>query len=280
MAKLLEGRIVAEKIREEIRQKAQNLKQKPVLASILIGDNPGGVSYVKSQENVANMVGVTYNLYKPDNNIGEVQLIDFIHKLNADKGINGIIVQAPLPQHIDYKKISGHISAQKDVEGMHPLNMGQLFFGKTQIAPCTASAVMELLDYSGIDLYGKEAVVVGHSEIVGKPLVLLLLERFATVTICHIATTKAGNLKEHVQQAEVLVVAVGQAGLIKGEWIKKGAIVVDVGINHRNGKIVEDVEFESAVKRASYITPVPGGVGPLTATILMRNLVETAILQQ
>jgi len=145
---------------------------------------------------------------------------------------------------------------------------------------CTANAVMELLNSTGIDLYGKEVVVVGHSEIVGKPLAMLLLEKFATVTICHIATSKAGKLQEHVERAQVLIVAVGQAGLIKGEWIKEGAIVVDVGINRLNDKIIGDVEFATAQKRASWITPVPGGVGPLTVTILMRNLVEATQAQQ
>jgi len=204
---------------------------------------------------------------------------DFIHKLNADKEVNGVIVQTPLPQHIDYKKISEHISAQKDVEGMHPLNMGQVIFGRPRIASCTASAVMELLNSTGIDLYGKEVVVVGHSEIVGKPLALLLLEKFATVTVCHIGTSKAGKLEDHVRRAEVLIVAVGKPGLIKGEWIKEGAIVIDVGINQVGNKIVGDVEFEEAEKRASHITPVPGGVGPLTVAILMRNLIEATKLQ-
>jgi len=207
-------------------------------------------------------------------------LIDFILKLNADENVNGIIVQMPIPQHIDYKKISGLISPFKDVEGMHPANMGKVLFGRARIVACTANAIMELLNSTGIDLYGKEVVIVGHSEIVGKPLTLLLLEEFATVTVCHIGTSKAGKLEEHVRRAEVLIVAVGQAGLIKGDWIKEGATVVDVGINKVGDKIVGDVEFEAAQKRAAYITPVPGGVGPLTVTVLMRNLVEAAKLQQ
>jgi methylenetetrahydrofolate dehydrogenase (NADP+)/methenyltetrahydrofolate cyclohydrolase len=162
---------------------------------------------------------------------------------------------------------------------MHPANIGKITFGRAKVLPCTAAAVMELLQASGVDLYGKEVVVVGHSEIVGKPLALLLLDKFATVTVCHIGTSKAGKLEEHVRKAEVLIVAVGKAGLIKGEWVKEGAIVIDVGINRVADKIVGDVEFETAQSRASYITPVPGGVGPLTVTMLMRNLVETAKLQ-
>jgi methylenetetrahydrofolate dehydrogenase (NADP+)/methenyltetrahydrofolate cyclohydrolase len=185
-----------------------------------------------------------------------------------------------LPGQIDYKKISQFILPEKDVEGMHPANIGKIVFGKANILPCTPAAVMELLKEAGVDLYGKEVVIVGHSEIVGKPLALLLLEKFATVTVCHIGTSKAGKLEEHIMKAEVLIVAVGKAGLIKGEWIKEGAIVIDVGINRVGDKIVGDVEFETAEKRASYITPVPGGVGPLTVTMLMRNVVEAAKLQQ
>ena len=267
MVKLLEGKYVAEKIKEKIKLDIQSLKQAPVLASILVGDNPGADAYVKSQAKTACSLGIEYKLYQLAGNISENELIGLISKLNMDKTVNGIVVQMPLPQHIDYKKVSGLISAKKDIEGMHS-------------SSCTASAVMELLNSTGIDLYGKEVVVVGHSEIVGKPLALLLLEKFATVTICHIGTSYAGKLEEHVGKAEVLIVAVGQAGLIKGEWIKEGAIVVDVGINHQGGKIVGDVGFEAAEKRASFITPVPGGVGPLTVVILMRNLVEAAKLQQ
>ena len=266
MAKLLEGKPIAEKIKEEIRLDVQSLKQAPVLASILVGGNPGAAAYVESQAKTASSLGITYKLYQLADNVTEDELIGLIFKLNVDKTVNGVIVQMPLPQHMDYKKISGLITAEKDIEGMHP-------------SSCTASAVMELLNSTGIDLYGKEVVIVGHSEIVGKPLALLLLEKFATVTICHIGTSKAGKLEEHVRQAEVLIVAVGLAGLIKGEWIRKGAIVVDVGINRLNDKIVGDVGFQAAEKRASYITPVPGGVGPLTVVILMRNLVEAAKLQ-
>ena len=280
MAKLLEGKPVADKIKTELALTVKGLKQPPVLASILVGSNPGALAYVKSQEKVAQSLGIVYKLHQLGDDVSEDELIDFILKLNEDKTVNGIVVQMPLPVHIDYKKISELISAKKDIEGMHPSNMGKVLFGKARIAACTATAVMELLNSTGIDLYGKEVVVVGHSEIVGKPLALLLLEKFATVTVCHIATSKAGKLEEHVRRAEILIVAVGKPGLIKGEWIKEGAIVVDVGINCRCDKIVGDVDFEEAEKRASYITPVPGGVGPLTVAILMRNLVEATKLQQ
>ncbi len=280
MAKLLEGKPIAEKIKEEIKQAAQSLKNKPVLASIMVGENAGAASYVKSQTKVAENLGIEYQLHKLAQDTSESALIEFVQKLNADKSVNGIIIQMPLPAQIDYKKISQFILPEKDVEGMHPANIGKIVFGKAVILPCTPAAVMELLKETGVDLYGKEVVIVGHSEIVGKPLALLLLEKFATVTVCHIGTSKAGKLEEHVRTAEILIVAVGKAGLIKGDWVKEGAIVIDVGINRVGDKIVGDVEFEAAENRASWITPVPGGVGPLTVTMLMRNLVEAAKIQQ
>jgi methylenetetrahydrofolate dehydrogenase (NADP+)/methenyltetrahydrofolate cyclohydrolase len=279
MAKLLEGKPVAEKIKEEIKQAIQALGRKPVLASVQVGENAGAESYAKSQKKAADSLGIDYQFHKMPQDTTEKALIDFIQRLNADKAVNGIIIQMPLPQQIDYKKISQFIAADKDVEGVHPANIGRIVFGKARILPCTPAAVMELLNSCCPDVNGKEVVIVGHSEIVGKPLALLLLEKFATVSVCHIGTSKAGKLEEHVRRAEILIVAVGKAGLIKGNWIKEGAIVIDVGINRVGDKIVGDVEFEEASKRASYITPVPGGVGPLTVTMLMRNVVEAAKLQ-
>ena len=280
MAKLLEGKPIAEKIKEEIRRQILSLKSKPVLASVMAGDNAGAEAYVRSQQKSAQSLGIDYQFHKLARDTVEGQLIEFIQRLNSDNSVNGIIIQMPLPAQIDYKNISQFISPEKDIEGVHPVNIGKIVFGKANMLPCTPAAAMELLKETGVDLYGKEAVVVGHSEIVGKPLALLLLDKFATVTVCHIGTSKAGKLEEHVRKAEVLIVAVGKAGLIKGGWIKEGAIVIDVGINRVADKIVGDVEFEQAEKRAAWITPVPGGVGPLTVTMLMRNLVEAAKLQQ
>jgi len=279
LAKLLEGKPIAEKIKEDIKQQIQMLSLKPVLASIQVGENAGAEAYVKSQQKTAQNLGIEYQLHKLAQDTTEKALAEFIQKLNSDKFVNGIIVQMPLPLQIDYKRISQFILPEKDVEGMHPANIGKLLFGKVKILPCTPQAVMELLHSINLNLYGKEVVVVGHSEIVGKPLSLLLLDKFATVTVCHIGTSQAGKLEEHVRNAEILIVAVGKAGLIKGEWIKQDAVVIDVGINRVGDKIVGDVEFEEAQKRASYITPVPGGVGPLTVTMLMRNLVEATKLQ-
>lgn len=280
MAKLLEGRPIAQNLREQIRQVLGSLKYKPVLASIQAGDNTASEVYIKSQKKLADNLGIEYQFHKLPEDISEDSFIEFIQKMNSDKAISGIIVQMPLPAHIDYKKISQFILPEKDIEAVHPMNIGKILFGKAEILPCTPAAIMELLRGSGVDLYGKEVVVVGHSEIVGKPLSLLLLDKFATVTICHIGTSKAGKLEEHVKNADVLIVAVGKAGLISGKLIKKDAVVIDVGINRVGDKIVGDVEFEEAEKRASWITPVPGGVGPLTVTMLMRNLVTATKLQQ
>ena len=278
--RLLEGKPIATSIKEGLKKQIGELKLKPVLASIQVGENAGAEAYAKSQKKAAENLGIEYRFHKLTQDIKEGELIDFIKSLNEDKAVNGIILQMPLPAHIDYKKMSNFILPQKDAEAMHPANMGKLIFAKAGIFPCTPAAVMELLKETKIDLYGKEVVIVGHSEIVGKPLSLLLLDKFATVTVCHIGTSQAGKLEEHVRKAEILIVAVGKAGLIKGEWIKQGAVVIDVGINRIGDKIVGDVEFDQAAKRASWITPVPGGVGPLTVTMLMRNVVEVAKTQQ
>ncbi|MCM8782333.1 MAG: bifunctional 5,10-methylenetetrahydrofolate dehydrogenase/5,10-methenyltetrahydrofolate cyclohydrolase [Candidatus Omnitrophica bacterium] len=278
-AKLLEGKPIAEKIKETIKQKVQSLRKKPVLVSVQVGENAGAAAYATSQKKTAEGLGIEYQFHKLDASTPEEAFIQFIQRLNADPSVNGIIIQMPLPPQIDHKKVSNFIAPEKDVEGMHPANIGKIVFGEAKILPCTAAAVMELLNSCCPDLYGKEVVVVGHSEIVGKPLALLLLEKFATTTVCHIGTSKAQKLEEHVRKAEVLIVAVGKAGLIKGDWIKERAIVIDVGINRVEDKIVGDVEFEGASRRACYITPVPGGVGPLTVTMLMRNLVEAATAQ-
>ena len=276
MAKLLEGKPIAERIKEQIRKDTRALAARPVLASIQAGENAGAEAYARSQKKTADALGIDYQFHKLPQDASEEALIEFIQKLNADKLVNGIIVQMPLPQQMDYKRISSFILPAKDVEGMHPANIGKIVFGKARILPCTPAAVMELLNSCCEDLYGREVVIVGHSEIVGKPLALLLLEKFATVTVCHIGTSKAGKLEEHVKRADILIVAVGKANLIKGGWIKEGAVVVDVGINRVGDKIVGDVEFEEAARRACGITPVPGGVGPLTVTMLMRNVVEAA----
>jgi len=284
-AKLIDGKALAATIKEDIKKEVEGLNSKhkmtPKLVSVQVGENPSSEVYLKSQRKNAEDLGIDYHIEKLAEEASQDDLVRAIDKLNKDKGVNGIIVQMPLPSHIDAKSVPRYISPAKDVEAVHPQNMGEIVFGNAKVLPCTAAACMEILDsIEGLKLYGKEAVVVGHSEIVGKPLALLLLNRFVTTTVCHIATGERGDLPEFVKKAEILIVAVGKAGLVKGEWIKEGAIVIDVGINRVEGKLVGDVEFEKAQERASYITPVPGGVGPLTVAMLMRNLVEAFKIQK
>ena len=283
IAQLLEGKTIAGKIKEGLKEEIASLKQKaqfcPKLVSIQVGDNPASAVYIKSQKKNAEALGIEYVLETLELDMPQKTLIRLIEGLNEDKTVSGIIVQLPLPKGIDHRLVMSSIAPEKDAEGMHPKNLGHVLLGDAKLAPCTAQAAMELIESTGVKLYGKEAVIVGHSEIVGKPLSMLLLNKFVTTTVCHIATGERGVLAEHVNIAEILVVAVGKAGLIKGKWIKKRAIVVDVGINRVGDKLVGDVEFEEAQKRASYITPVPGGIGPLTVTILMRNVVSAFKMQ-
>ncbi len=277
MARLLEGRPIAEQIKADLKNRIQSSSKHLKLASVQVGQNPASEVYTKSQRKVAEGLGIEFALHTLGGATTQAQLVEFIQGLNSDSSTSGIIVQIPLPQSIDYTAISSHIAPEKDVEGMHPVNLGRLVCAQARIAPCTAQAVMELLAVTKVDYAGKEAVVIGHSEIVGKPVCLMLLDKLATVTVCHVGTSQAGKLEEHVRRAEILIVAAGKAGLVKGEWVKPGAIVIDVGINRVGDKIVGDVEFEAAEERAGWITPVPGGVGPLTVAMLMRNLVSTAL---
>jgi len=278
MAELLKGKPIADKIKEEIRNEVESLKKEtglsPRLVALQIGENASSEVYLKAQVNTAQALGIEYILKRLPKEATQKQAEQEIISLNKDKNVSAIILQLPVPQQIDAKKLVNLIEPAKDAEGMHPQNLGQVLLGKWKLAPCTASACLALIESTGMDLYGKEAVIVGHSEIVGKPLSLMLLSKFATTTVCHIATGERGVLPEHVKKAEVLVVAVGKAGLIKGDWVKEGAVVIDVGINKVADKIVGDVEFEEASKRAGFITPVPGGVGPLTTTMLMKNTLE------
>jgi len=277
-AKLLEGKVVAESLKAKIRAEIEGLKAKtnrvPKLVALEIGENTSSAIYAKAQKKLAEALGLEYGLVRVPAETSQMEAEALIKKMNNDALVTAVILQLPVPKGVDAKKLVDLISPTKDAEGMTPENLGRILLGDYKIAPCTAMAVMELLESTKVNLYGKEVVIVGHSEIVGKPLSLMLLNKFATTTVCHIATGERGVLSEHVKRAEILIVAVGKAQIIKGDWIKDGAIVIDVGINRIGDKILGDVEFETALKRASYITPVPGGVGPLTTTILMRNTLE------
>jgi len=277
-AQLIPGKEIAAKIKEDVKNEVDRLKEKgifPKLVAVQVGENPASAVYIKQQRKNCEKVGIAYELKQLPQDTDEGKLISFINSLNNDDSVTGIILQLPLPQGIDVRKVQSTISPFKDVEGVNPANMGWIIYGRPVLAPCTALAVKELVEYTKVDLYGKEVVMVGHSDIVGKPVSLLLLDKFATVSVCHIGTSDAGMLETHVRRAEILIVAVGKANLIPGDWIKEGAIVIDVGINRVGDKIVGDVEFESAKERACWITPVPGGVGPVTTAMLLRNVVES-----
>jgi methylenetetrahydrofolate dehydrogenase (NADP+)/methenyltetrahydrofolate cyclohydrolase len=277
-AKLLEGKLIAEGLKAGIKAEVEALRSKagsgPKLACVQIGENASSAIYVKAQTRAAQSLGIGYELKILPEAASQAEAEGLIKTLNDDKAVTAIILQLPVPKAVDAKRLSGLISPSKDAESMHPENLGRILLGNYRIGPCTAMAVIELLESSRVELYGKEAVIVGHSEIVGKPLALMLLNKFVTTTVCHIATGERGALPEHVKRAEILVVAVGKAGIVKGDWIKEGAIVIDVGINRVGDRIIGDVEAQGAAARASYITPVPGGVGPITTTILMRNVLE------
>jgi methylenetetrahydrofolate dehydrogenase (NADP+)/methenyltetrahydrofolate cyclohydrolase len=273
-AKLIDGNKVASDIKQNLKLEVEKLKSggvTPHLEAVLVGDNAGAKIYAKSQAKACGELGISYKLDGLPESTSQKELEDFIQKLNEDPKVTGIILQMPVPSHINAREVQMKISPSKDVEGIHPFNIGKLLYGEALLAPCTVLAVMEILKSINIPLKGKEVVVVGHSEIVGKPLALLLLQsplESPTPTICHIATR---DLSFHTKRADILIVAVGKAGLIKGDMIKEGAIVIDVGINRIDKKIVGDVVFDEAVQKASMITPVPGGVGPVTTVMLLKN---------
>ena len=283
MAELLKGKKRAEEIKIEVLASVKAMQGKyqrvPMLCAVQVGDDQASAQYMESQRKAAEKLNIRHIIKYLPVDTTEKQLITLIKNLNSDPEINGIILQMPLPVHLDSTKIRQFIRSNKDVEGVHPKNLGNVLLGKWTIAPCTACAVIELLEDAGVHLQGKEVVVIGHSQIVGRPLSVMFMEKLATVTVCHVATAEAGKLPEHIKRAEILIVAVGKANLITGDAIKPGAIVVDVGINCVDGKLVGDVEFDTAREKAAKITPVPGGVGPLTVAILMRNLVHATELQ-
>ncbi|MGS0763945.1 bifunctional 5,10-methylenetetrahydrofolate dehydrogenase/5,10-methenyltetrahydrofolate cyclohydrolase [Syntrophomonas curvata] len=275
--RLLYGRKLADAMLDEVAGEVKELKEagvEPFLMTLEADDDTASKVYRDSQRRIAKRVGINYETIELSPATSQQRLLNYVDRINRDPFINGLIVNLPLPEHINTTAVQWSIARKKDVEGVTPCNLGGLFLGAEGLRPCTAQAILALIKSTGIDLRGKEVVMVGHSEIVGKPTALLLLHEDATVSVCHYATSQRGLLEEHVRNAEVLVVAVGKPGLIKGEWIKEGALVIDAGISTVDDRIVGDVEFESALKRASYITPVPGGVGAVTVAYLMKNTIE------
>lgn len=277
MAIIIDGKAIAAKIRSQLAEDVNQLEArgvKPGLAVVLVGEDPASKVYVAMKEKACQDVGIFSDEYKLHAETSETDLLALIARLNNDQRIHGILVQLPLPKHIDTENVLESISPTKDVDGFHPYNVGRLVVGKPLFSPCTPYGVMVMMKESGIDLAGKEVVVVGRSNIVGKPVAFMCLQQNATVTICH---SRTRNLAAKVGQADVLIAAVGQPEMIKGEWIKEGAVVIDVGVNRvGDKKLVGDVEFAAASERAAAITPVPGGVGPMTITMLLYNTVESA----
>ena len=276
-AQLLDGKVLAGILKENLKKEIDEIKIRtglvPVVVSILTGDDPSAVSYADSQKKIAESLGIDYRLKNLPTSMSQQELTEFINDLNVDTRVHAILINKPLPSHIEYGAVANCVADVKDIEGLNIANIGKMFLGKTKLFPCTAAAVMEHLRFAKISLRGKEVVVIGRSEIVGKPLLLLLLAANATVTVCH-SVTDPGKLIEHLRRADVVVVAIGKAGFLKGDWVKPGAVVIDVGINRVDGRIVGDVEFESVSKVAGALTPVPGGIGPVTTVMLMNNALE------
>ncbi len=266
---IIDGKQIAQDLRQKIKSKVSGFDRKPGLAVILVGDDPASAVYVRNKDNACREVGFYSEKINKSADITQDELLNEIKRLNNDDKIDGILVQLPLPKHLDANLVIETISPEKDVDGFHSENIGKLMQNKPYLRPCTPKGVMTMLTTTGVDLTGKDCVVVGSSNIVGRPMAMELLNARATVTICN---SKTQNLSDKLQRADIVVAAVGIAQMIQGDWIKPGAIVIDVGINRLDsGKLVGDVDFESAKDKASWITPVPGGVGPMTIATLLEN---------
>lgn len=275
---VLYGKLARDKLLGEIREEVKKIRESegksPLLMTLEVGDHPASKVYLSSQRKTAEEVGINYESIQLSAETSQARLLNIINDINKDPYINGLIMHMPMPRHINPKIAQWSISQKKDVEGVTPSNLGQLFLGMPALVPCTAQSIVALIKSTGIDLKGKEVTVIGHSDIVGKPVAHLLIQEEATVTVCQLSTFRRGFLEKHVRNAEILIVAAGHPGLVKGEWIKEGAIVIDAGITAVEDKILGDVEFDEARTKADYITPVPGGVGLLTTAYLMKNTLE------
>jgi len=278
MGELIDGKVVSQHIRDEIAQGAEKLKSEkgitPGLAAVLVGDDPASEIYVRNKRKACAAVGIYSEEHKLPAETTEEELLALVDKLNNDPKIHGILVQLPLPGHINEPKVLRAVSPLKDVDGFHPYNVGLLIEGNPRFISCTPHGIIKMLDYYNIDIEGKQAVIVGRSNIVGKPVSMLLLHRHATVTICH---SRTKPLDEVTRRADILVAAIGRANFITADMVKEGAVVIDVGINRNDeGKLTGDVDYENIKDKASYITPVPGGVGPMTIAMLLWNTLESA----
>lgn len=276
MANLIDGKLISAQIKDELKEEVAQLKEKGIegcLAVIQVGSDPASSVYVRNKKRACEYIGIRSISYELSEETTEAELLELIAKLNADKSVNGILCQLPLPKHIDEDKIIDAIAPEKDVDGFSPLSVGAMVIGKPGFLPCTPAGVIQLLKRSNIDIEGKNCVVVGRSNIVGKPMAMLMLRENATVTICH---SRTKDLKAVCSQADILIVAIGKPLYIDSSYVKDGAVVIDVGIHRdENNKLCGDVDFDDVAPKASYITPVPGGVGPMTIAMLMSNCVES-----
>lgn len=277
MAVIIDGKAVSQKIKEEIRAEIEREQLTVGLAVVIVGNNPASRVYVNNKKKACEICGIRSFEYALPEETTQEQLLELIDTLNADEKVNGILVQLPLPQGLDEKKVIERISPLKDVDAFHAENVGKIMIGNYAFLPCTPAGVMELIHSTGTEIAGKECVVIGRSNIVGKPMAMLLLHENATVTICH---SRTKNLAEVCRRADLLISAVGKADFVTADMIREGAVVIDVGMNRNTeGKLCGDVKFEEAEKKASFITPVPGGVGPMTIAMLMKNTVMAKRLQ-
>ena len=281
MAEIIDGKKISQEIKDELKEKVAELKEQGIsicLAVIQVGNNPASTVYVGNKKKACVYIGIESLAYELPEETTEEELLNLVRELNEKKEVNGILVQLPLPKHIDEDKVIKTISPEKDVDGFHPQSVGALSIGQKGFVSCTPAGIIELLKRSGIEIAGRECVVVGRSNIVGKPMALLLLRENGTVTVCH---SRTKDLKEVTRRADILIVAIGKAKFVDAGYIKEGAVVIDVGMDRdENGKLCGDVDFESAEKKAAAITPVPGGVGPMTIAMLMHNCVESAQMSQ
>lgn len=281
MTQVIDGKKISQEIKDELREKVASLKnegREAALAVILVGNDPASTVYVGNKKKACEYIGIRSQSYELAEETSEEELLELIEKLNQDDSVNGILVQLPLPKHICEDKIIRAISPQKDVDGFHPQNVGKLVIGEEGFVPCTPAGIILMLKRSGIEIEGKNCVVVGRSNIVGKPMALLMLRENATVTVAH---SRTQNLKEICRQADILIVAIGKPQFITAEYIKEGAVVVDVGIHRdENNKLCGDVKYDEVAEHTSAITPVPGGVGPMTIAMLMHNCVESVCMMK
>lgn len=281
MAIIIDGKQLAKKIRANLRIECEELKKQginPKLAVIMVGDNPASKVYVKNKSRVCNEVGIEYQEYLLPENATQKELLELIKRLNKDKKTNGILLQSPLPQHLNINEAFKTITYLKDVDGFTPASVGKLCIGEDTFISCTPYGVIKMFEEYNIDLKGKNVVILGRSNIVGKPLMQCCLQKDATVTVCH---SKTKNLSEYTKKADVIISAIGKAKFLTEDMVKDGVVIIDVGINRQDdGKLVGDVDFENVSKKASYITPVPGGVGPMTIAMLMNNVIKATKEQQ